>query len=254
MLKYLILITLLVVLILAPGCERKEKGIISDEKLVRVLVDFHKVNALTLLQPFIKTFHSLDSVNLYEPIFRKHGITQEQFEKTMRYYTFYPLEFEKIYDKVISKLTHEQTAIAELIAAAARDTATNLWKGRNVWSFPAYGIDNRLPLNVPVNRAGTYTLSAYIRMYKDDISINPAINLWFWYDDGSKYGKRDSFPSTPITKDGKLHFYSVSKELTDTLTTHIKGWVFDHKNSDTAFTKNADVYQLRVDFKETLPD
>jgi hypothetical protein len=254
MLKYIPFIAILTFIFFSTGCERSGKDVISKKRIVPLLVDLHKVEGMAMLQSFNKTFSTFDNVELYESVFQKHGVTREQFEKSVHYYSNSPLEFEQIYEKVIAEITGEQTHLAELIAEAARDTTANLWTKRPAFSLPDDGDASELEVDIPVKGTGLYTFSAQIRLYKDDQAADPAINLWFWYDDGSETGIRDSFPTTSINKDGKLHFYSVSKELTDTMFTHIKGHLLDYGKPDTLIKKHASIFQIRISLKETVPD
>jgi hypothetical protein len=249
-LKYILLITLLV---FSFACERKPEGVIDKKQLVPIMVDLHKVHSIVRSQTFTKIFYTTDSVKIYEPVFEKYGVTREQFEKSIQYYSAFPSEFDLIYEEVIAELTREQNYVSELIAEAAKDTTLNLWPGSMTRSFSMKSSASELAVNVPVKGSGHYTFSSQIRLYKDDESVDPTINLWFWYDDGSELGVRDSFPTLKMNKDGKLHFYNIKKELTDTLVTHIKGFLFDYSNNDTLVKRHADFYQIRISFEELIP-
>lgn len=250
-LNYIILLALL---IFSFACERKPKEVIDKEQLVPILVDLHKVHSIVKSKTFTKIFYTTDSVQVYEPVFEKHGVTKEQFEKSIEYYSAIPLEFDLMYEEVIAELTREQNYVSELIAEAAKDSTINLWPGSQSRSFSIKRSRSELAVNIPVKGPGHYTFSSQIRLYKDDESDNPTINLWFWYDDGSEFGVRDSFPGLKMNKDGKLHFYNIKKELTDTLVTHIKGFLFDYSNTDTLVKRHADFYQIRISFEELIPD
>jgi hypothetical protein len=252
MLRYFILIFLSSLVLFFSGCGGKDRDIIQKNKLIDIIVDIHKVDAMAMSETFIRTYMFVDSVDLYTPVFEKHGISREQFEKSIFYYNSIPLEFDGIYDEVIAELTRQQTEFTEMQAAAARDTVNNLWKEKFAWSFPKEGRNNHLEVNIPLKGPGLYSFSAQIRLYKSDLSEDPAIQLWFWYNDSTEYGLRDSFPAVSIKKDEKLHMYNVSKRLTDTLYTHLKGFILDYSNKDTIFPRQADVFQIR--FEKQDPD
>lgn len=250
-LKYIALIALL---FSSYSCERRPGDVIEKEQLVPIIVDLHKVHGIVRSQTFNKLFYTTDSVQIYEPVFDKYGVTREQFEKSIEYYSASPQEFDMMYEEVIAELTREQNYIAGLIAEAAKDTSINLWAESQTKSFAKNIRDKQLDVNIPVKGPGIYTFSAQVRLYKDDESDDPSINLWFWYDDGSEYGVRDSFPAIPIHRDGKLHFYTTKNELSDTLVTHIKGYLFEYSNSDSLVRRHADFYQIRFSLKEIIPE
>lgn len=241
----------LFLLLNAANCNNtKKKYIIPDDKFVDVLVDIHLADAIALQNNPVYSGFELDSADLYESVFSNHGVTHAQFDSTMSYYGTHPDDFQLIYNKVISKLnvltetmlnspseTEPQTQIPELI-----------WKSATTYSLPEMGNVDRLEINVPVQSTGEYTIEARIKLFKDDESENPRITVYYWYDNNTVTGYRDSFPEIELRKDGNENSYLTSKITTDSLVTHIKGWILNHSNPDTLFQKHAQVSEIKVTY------
>ena len=72
--------------------------------MVDVLVDVHIADAIITISN-LKTMADTNAIQLYyADVLKKHQITQNQFEKSLKFYTSKPKEFEIIYEKVSEKL------------------------------------------------------------------------------------------------------------------------------------------------------
>jgi hypothetical protein len=103
---------LLLTLLTLASCRDRTTGmprrqVIPRDKFVDVLVDMHKMDALT---NYYELFHKMehgDSIDPYSPILNKYGYSKARFDSTISAYTRHPLKFQKVYDDVILKLTLE---------------------------------------------------------------------------------------------------------------------------------------------------
>lgn len=91
-------------LIFLSGCTLRPWGVLSQEKMVAVLLDVHIVEAT------IKTLDSnskrIEKQEYYNTMFAKHGITKEQFDHSLEWYSRHPNRLVTIYDEV--KIQAEQ--------------------------------------------------------------------------------------------------------------------------------------------------
>lgn len=251
MFRQIFLFASLLSLLFFIACGRNNKDVIDKKEMVSIMIDLHKVDGILMSESFLKNYPVVDSVDIYTPVFQKHGVTREKFESSLMYYSSVPRGLERMYNRVISELTSENTRIAEELAAAARDTTGNLWKKRTNWRLPSERND-KFEVEIPLKGFGLYSFSSQIRLYKNDESVNPRISLWFWYDDGTEEGKRDSFPEIPLKKDGKLQLYKVSKQLNDTSYTHLKGRILNSDPTENPLKRQADLFQIRITYEEQL--
>ena len=112
------------VILLAFGltaCQVKRPDtVISDAKMENVLYDFHIAKAMGEEVPYSESYKRV----LYiESVYRKHGITQADFDTSMVWYARHPDALTKVYEKVNQRLKAERDGINHLIAL--RDNKPN---------------------------------------------------------------------------------------------------------------------------------
>jgi hypothetical protein len=78
--------------------------LIPEKKFIDLLVDIHVADALSDRNPRDTIVEVLDSASLYGAVFRKHAVTQGEFDTTMVYYSAHPEDFRKLYDVVLARL------------------------------------------------------------------------------------------------------------------------------------------------------
>ncbi len=227
-----------------------KKYIIPEKKLIQVLVDIHIADAIAMVVPYSGPADIPDSAQVYSSLFKKHNITHAQFDSTMAYYARKPEKLIKIYTAVNTILNKRES---EIIAEGEKPEAEKqivIWQDNKIYILPQMGKREKIEINVPISKAGVYTFSAKIKMHDDDQSVAPRITLFFWYDNGTPKGYREYFNNTPILKNNHAETYSVSRQLTNPNITHLKGFVLDHSNPDTLFSKHVIVSEMKVHFRE----
>jgi hypothetical protein len=101
---------LVILLLFATSCEEETSvrppHLVSRDKLVGILVDIHLSNAVFQIRRYsseqLKKYSESD---FYYSVLRKHNVADSVFETSLIYYSSKPKEFEKIYTRVINKLT-----------------------------------------------------------------------------------------------------------------------------------------------------
>ncbi len=265
-----LLYSLFIVIFLISGCSSHPKGppgkgIINQDRFVDLLVDIHFYEGVYSVTESITTHHrdmSHDTVDFYQGIFEKHGVTREEFQKSFNYYSYSPSQFEKLYTRVIDELNKRMSEAEmkelDLLEQPIADQSPpggsgNLWTLSENWSFPGPDTNKMISFKIPARGPGTYTFTANIRLDGRDISENPRVSLWFWYDDGTEYGYRENFIPFHLDKDGRARQVTVSRELTNTGVTHVKGRVLDLSNPEDTGDRHARVRNIRLSFSES-PD
>ncbi len=225
------------------------KYIISENTFVDVLVDIHLADATALYNRPEDTGFVLNTDSLHKSVFTSHGVTSAQFDSTISYYSKRPEDFLRVYNNVTNKLKliSEET---QRNTASASEFQTNpaelIWQAPETFNLPEMGNNNRVEISIPVISTGEYAIETDIRLFEDDESADPRITTYYWYDNETAGGYRDSFPEIAIRKDGNLNTYMTSKSTTDSRITHIKGYILNHSNPDTLFRKHALVSKIEV--------
>lgn len=99
----------ILILLLFSGCTLRPFGVLSQDKMVDVLLDVHIVEAA------IRTLDSnskrIEKQEYYNGMFAHHGITKEQFDKSLDWYSHHPSRLVEIYDAVRVKAEDLQTRV-----------------------------------------------------------------------------------------------------------------------------------------------
>lgn len=139
-----LLVILATLLSVTFGCKpRRPEGVLSPQKLEDVLVDYHLAQGVA--DNMEADNHEVERYLLVQSVFRKHGLTEAEFDSSLVYYCSRAEEMEKIYGKVMERMKtkaalynldsgNERNIYANLTADG--DTA-NIWRGKDgVALFP----------------------------------------------------------------------------------------------------------------------
>jgi hypothetical protein len=88
------------------------KDVICQDTMVDILTDIHVVKASQQMGIAIDTADT-NKEAMFESIWKKHRITQKEYEKSMDFYTHNSGVLDSMYEKVLNNLSKEK---AELLA------------------------------------------------------------------------------------------------------------------------------------------
>lgn len=93
--------SVLILMFVLVGCKpSKPSGVLSESKMVKILVDYHLAQGMAEGND-----NETESRYLYvQAVFRKHRITEEQFDKSMVYYCEHAEDLSKIYIQVNKRI------------------------------------------------------------------------------------------------------------------------------------------------------
>jgi len=242
--KYLLILLLIAGTISCKSA--RKKYILPKKKFVDVLVDIHLADGMAQQNQENRSAFLLDSATLYNSVFEKHNITRTQFDSTMHYYSTKPADFTKLYTKVINRVKIMDEALKGPEKVELTGNEELIWQDSLTYSLPEMGKNDKIEISVPIQGQGEYIVSAKIKIYKDDASTNPRIVLYYYYDNNTSRGFRNYFVNVNLVKDEKQNTYLSAKVLTDPKVTHIKGFIADHSNTDTLFTKHLQASEIKV--------
>jgi hypothetical protein len=226
--------------------KKKQEKIIPAKDLITILTELYVADGLLAYPPVRAQFFAKDSIINYIEIIERHGYTKERMDKTIHYYfQNNPEKLEKIYDQVLARLSETEAKLKEPVHPAPVNTF-NLWKGESSISVPETGVNNRIWFDIPVKDTGNYKLDLTAILYADDQSLNPRINIYFWHADSTKKGVSDNWNFIILLKDGHRHIYSITKKLSDTTFTHIRGYLLDHDPKPGTWVKHAKVEDITL--------
>ena len=108
-----LLISLLLVLIMAAGCNRSSPAIMPVNKMTRVMWDMIKVDEFTtgfLAKDSSKNL-KLERMKLYKQVFLLYRVSEKDYFASFKYYTARPDLFKRVVDSLSEMATREQRTI-----------------------------------------------------------------------------------------------------------------------------------------------
>ncbi|HQH41881.1 MAG TPA: DUF4296 domain-containing protein [Bacteroidales bacterium] len=250
--KWKIHFILLIFLFSCSG--NSDKHLIPDRDMVKILTEIHKADAMVNLPMIRKRFGSVDSLTYSDYILKKYHYSRELFDSTLAELSGNPAKFDKIYERVLRNLNQEEGRLNEIEEKALLPTeGIDLWDRKRNWSFPADGSREMIEFDLPLKGVGTYTLFFRAKLYNDDGSMNPRAMVWFWYDNGTPNGLRKMFPVKHFLRTEKWENYTISAELTDTLFTHIRGYIIHSDPVPGEWSKHCEIQDIKLLFKPSSP-
>lgn len=92
-------------LMFACNKNKVPEGIIKEKTMIELLTEMHTADAYFTLITDYECDTMIGEINYtYTQIFKKHGTTKEQFERSLDYYSQNPKKFREMYEKVVLKL------------------------------------------------------------------------------------------------------------------------------------------------------
>lgn len=132
---------------------KRPKTVITDAKMENVLFDYHIAKAMGEEVPYNDSYKRV----LYiESVFKKHGITQAEFDSSMVWYTRNPDVLTKVYEKVNVRLKAERDGINHLISIRDNKPKESLpgdsidvWAWQRVYQLTGMPMDNKITFTLP---------------------------------------------------------------------------------------------------------
>jgi hypothetical protein len=218
--------------------------------MVQILVKVFLTDATVNSQNLAIKYNKRDSIDYYYNIYSPMGYRAEQFDKSIDYYVNNPKELDRILDKVINELARIETEVgAELAAQQQKLTEKNqlnLWSQKKVWELPRNGKQGTIDFKTELVGDGEYVLTAEVTVFPDDGSLCPALEMWFYYDDGTDEGARIGKKTEYYTKDGQTRTVTLTIALSDTLSTHVMGSLMSHQPRKGEWQKRATVKNISL--------
>ncbi len=248
MTRFLIIVT--ISFSICYSCNRHKQDILSKDKLIEILADLHLSDGI-LDQSEYKKYHLYDTVIYQEYIYEKYGVSKADVDSSIAYYASELEDITEIYEKVTELLQHKSAMLSDSLKNVSGETeSVDLWNMKTRWEMPRDGIHENIPVDIKISKPGTYTFKADFKVYPDDGSVNPRVNLYFFKEDSSsKNGIKSYFKPEFLDKNAVFKSVTITNILHDTSFTHIKGQVLSHTNmNDLSWRKHSEVKNIKLLF------
>ena len=141
--SFLVICTLFLAL-LCCSCEQRPEGVLSKGDMEDVLYDYHLAQAMADWAP---DREGTSNQPYLEAVFRKHGITEAEFDSSLVWYNAHASDLKDIYDNLKDRFTFESQKLQ--IEAGDKEMATIIVEGgdtTNLWNGPRIIVLRNNPL------------------------------------------------------------------------------------------------------------
>ncbi|MFT4855034.1 MAG: PBP1b-binding outer membrane lipoprotein LpoB [Algoriphagus sp.] len=107
--RRLVLISFLILLLVGCASEKQPKGVLSEDKMVEVLIDIQLTEGIAGAMPISYDSSQVLYRLLERDVFLKHAVVDSVFTKSMIYYLQYPGKIDAIYARVVDSLSLRQS-------------------------------------------------------------------------------------------------------------------------------------------------
>jgi len=189
------LILVVGILLLFAACESRPKGVVSENKMVDVLTDLHKLDGSMNANGIL--YNAADKKDdYYISVLKKYDMTQAEFDSSLVWYSKNSKNFDHIYDKVILRLTDLQTDIkkGKYHAVDTMELAKVkyiIWNKQTKYILTKDSARTRLNFEIPDQNfmlGDTYILKFLQRIAPEDSCDEQLIRFQINYVDGRVHG------------------------------------------------------------------
>lgn len=185
----------------------RPKTVMSDAQMEAVLYDYHIARAMGDEVPYDESYKRVLYV---ESVFKKHGITQADFDTSMVWFARNPEVLSKIYEKVNDRLRAERDHVNSLIAIRDNKPEKSLpgdsidvWMWQHIYQLTGMPLDNKVAFMLPAdsNFYDRDTLQWNVRFRfgeRVDTFHVPVMALQLLYKNDSLVGRVDKIKSSGI--------------------------------------------------------
>lgn len=135
--------------LLVSGCGKKyPDDILQPAQMEELLHDYHLASSMTNELPYSENYKKQAYLNY---VFKKHNVTEAQFDSSMVWYTRHTEELAKIYENLNKRFDRESKSVASQVAKRDNQTFVSLsgdtvdiWQDRPVYWLTASPVTNRM--------------------------------------------------------------------------------------------------------------
>lgn len=132
---------------------KRPDTILSDAQMEAVLYDYHIAKVMGEQLPYNENYKRALYIN---SVFKKHAITEAEFDTSMAWLAHNPEVLRDIYEKINKRLKAEKENIDNLIAIhdnkpkeSKAGDSINVWAWQEVYQLTGMPFDNKMTFNLP---------------------------------------------------------------------------------------------------------
>ncbi|MDE6552274.1 MAG: DUF4296 domain-containing protein [Muribaculaceae bacterium] len=139
-----------ILILLAAGCSKRPKGILSEDKMVAVMTDLQIAEAYDRSGDANGYLQGRDREMLGRGILMQHGVTPEEMDSTLAWYGRNMDEYPKLYKKIDAELNKRQLKYARAAGESENEgSSADLWPYSRHYVLSDRSLTNGLVANIP---------------------------------------------------------------------------------------------------------
>lgn len=148
--KYLSIFFLFV--LIATGCSKRPKGILSEDKMVAVMADIQIAEAYERNGNANEYLNGQNRELLGIGVLKQHGVTMEEMDSTLAWYGRNMDEYSKLYKKIDIELNKRQLKYARAAGESEKEgSLADLWPYSRHFLINNKSLSDGLIVNIPVS-------------------------------------------------------------------------------------------------------
>lgn len=196
------------------GCRlRRPDNVLSPRKMEQFLYDYHLAQAIGQELPKEEKYTTQAYIDW---AYRKHGITKEEFNTSLVWYTRYPNEFTKIYKRLSNRIDDEYKVASKSLSQIEKKAfsiqsgdSVNLWYLDRNALLNSSVFMNKLTYNL--DRDTTFHLgdTLCLNLFETFVSIDSGVPAYSYVSLSAYYSDSISTSDTILRNSGDVRLYVV---------------------------------------------
>ncbi len=169
--------------VLAASCSKTPGGVLSEKKMKDVLVDMQIAEAM--IGTDAKAYESdAEKDALYQSVFRKHKITQADYDSSLIWYGRNLDVYMQVYDLVLAEMNDRQKALGDVQATAApvsKRDSVDIWPRLTYLTLSPKAVFNGVTVDIKPDKnypsGSTFVLGLRVWGLNDAMKSRPTVKL-----------------------------------------------------------------------------
>ncbi len=137
--------TILVLMLMLTACDKRPKGVLSDNKMLSLIVD------LELAESYVSTYNEDESDDMRESalggVLKKHNVSKAEFDSTMTWYGKNVDVYQQLLEKADKELLKRQKKISGQVTAEI--AVADLWPYERHYMISPLSSTDNLAFSIP---------------------------------------------------------------------------------------------------------
>lgn len=202
------LILVLLLLTLSSCRLRRPDDVLSPKKMEQFLYDYHLAQAVSLQLPRDEKYITDAYINW---VYEKNGITKEEFDHSLIWYTRYPKELARIYKRLTNRIDDEYKAVSKSLSQIEKKSvviqsgdSVNLWYLDRTALLNTSVFMNKLTYRINKDTTFHKGDTICLNLYGTFVSVDSGVPQCSYISLSAYYGDSVSTADTILDSNGRV--------------------------------------------------